>query len=525
MKKLPIGIQFFANLREGGFLYVDKTEIIERLISAGTTFFLSRPRRFGKSLLVSTLEEIFKGNKALFEGLAIYDKYDWTQTYPVIRIDWSSFDYDTLDRLKECVAQRFQAVARSYEVSATDYTVNGLLELIEQLHLKTGRPVVVLVDEYDKPMLDAIADDENFEEVKKYLHSFYGILKGAGEHLRFLFLTGVSKFAGVSIFSGLNNINDITVDKKYAALCGYTQEELENNFSEQITTAAEALELDRTDLLERIRFWYNGYSWDGKTRVYNPFSTLMFFDKEKFENFWFSTGTPTFLIEILKSGKQIGSVLRGIVTNDLGSGSYDVKTIREIPLLFQTGYLTIKKQGVNDSLLPEYTLDFPNFEVRNSFLVSLLDSFSQYPNGDTPLLIEKMKRQLIEGDVRGLESVLRGMLAFIPYSVMLDKEAYYHSLMLVWLRLLGCDILGEIVTNKGRIDAVLTLPGHVFVIEVKCQPEGSAEIIGRLLDAAVGQIKEKGYTERFGVTGEGKVSLLGVAFVGKEIACRLELLS
>ncbi|MDR1610591.1 MAG: ATP-binding protein [Candidatus Symbiothrix sp.] len=518
MKKLPIGIQTFSELRTKGYLYIDKTEDIHRMITSGKPFFLSRPRRFGKSLLVSTLEEIFKGNKPLFEGLYIYDHWDWTQQHPVIRLDFGGRSNKSAEILNLSLTKFVEAVAKEYGVSLTEAPLSDKFsELIEKLHVSTGKQVVVLIDEYDKPIIDNLSAPEVMEENKRILHDFYQRLKAADEHLRFIFLTGVSKFAGVSIFSGLNNLNDITLDERYASMCGYTQRELETNFVEYIDDVAQYMNTDKEKLLDDIRFWYNGYSWDGRTPVYNPFSTLLFFDKRQFDNYWFRTGTPTFLIETLMKRNQLKPILEPVITDSSIFESFNPVRISEIPLLFQTGYLTVKDKDFR-SAPPQYILGIPNNEVKESLLKHLLSAYSYYPLESAQELRQRMQQQLLVGNAAGLEQSLREMLAYIPYPLHIGREAYYHSLMLLWLKLLGFDITGEVTSNIGSIDAVWKFSGHTIVAEVKCQVKKGR--ISTLLTKAIRQIEEKRYCERF--MNEPKVSLLAVVFAEKEIGCRMK---
>jgi hypothetical protein len=277
MKKLPIGIQSFEDLRSNDYLYVDKTEIIYRIISSGKVYFLSRPRRFGKSLLVSTMEAIFKGKKELFEGLYIYDHWDWSQQYPVIRIDWTLISHSAPEEMKTSMCRYLRRIAEGYEITLSGETASDCFdELILRLYRQTGKKVVVLIDEYDKPVTSHLFD-AHLDNIRRMVHDFYQVMKGADEHLQFVFLTGVSNVFGAVVFSALNQLNDISLDKPFTAICGYTQEELESNFPEYIDSAAESLEMTREHLLERIRYWYDGYPWDGKTSIYNPFSMLLFF--------------------------------------------------------------------------------------------------------------------------------------------------------------------------------------------------------------------------------------------------------
>jgi hypothetical protein len=356
MKNLPIGIQSFEDIRSNNYLYVDKTEYLYRMVTTGKVYFLSRPRRFGKSLTVSTLEALFRGQKELFEGLYIYDKWDWTKQYPVIRIDWTAIKHGTSEEIERDLLVWLKRLARENEITLfSEYASSCFGELIVELHRKTGEKVVVLIDEYDKPVTDNLMNKEVREANKQALHDFYQVMKGTDDHLRLIFLTGVSKFAGLSVFSALNNPKDITLDKNYAMLCGITQEELESYFPEHLDAVAKELSITRNELLENIQEWYNGYSWDGKTSVYNPFSTLLLLDQKVFRNFWFATGTPTFLIELLKKRNNIESYLQPIQARDNIFSSYDPERLETIPLLFQTGYLTIKGVTLEDFEL-KYTL-------------------------------------------------------------------------------------------------------------------------------------------------------------------------
>ncbi|MDR0733517.1 MAG: ATP-binding protein [Dysgonamonadaceae bacterium] len=518
MKNLPIGTQSFEILRTTNCVYVDKTEIIYRLITTGRVYFLSRPRRFGKSLLISTMEAIFKGKKELFEGLYIYDRWDWSLQYPVIRIDWSNIKHATPEEMERSMLLFLKRHAALYQITlVSEYASDCFAELIELLHLKTGQQVVVLIDEYDVPILDAIgATPELMKKTREWIHDFYRILKAGDEHLRFIFLTGVSKFSGLSVFSALNNINDISMDSQYASVCGYTQPELESYFADYIDITAENMEITRETLLKNIRCLYNGYTWDGKTPVYNPFSTLLFFYKKEFAGYWFRTGTPTFLINILRQRNQLNVVLEEFTVDASVFDSFDPESIAAEPLLFQTGYLTVKRKELVDEGRPQYTLALPNREVRESLLKHLLNVYTEYPVAQTDSLKSDMQRHICECDGDGLANDLRRMLACVPYNLQVAGEAYYHSIFLIWMKLLGFDIQGELMTNTGRIDAVWRQNDLTVVAELKFHRSKSAK---SLLKDALAQIREKRYYERF---ADRKVLLLGVAFTGKDVACRME---
>jgi hypothetical protein len=495
---------------------VDKTEIIHEMVSSGRIYFLSRPRRFGKSLLVSTLDALFSGWKNLFEGLFIYDKWDWTQQYPVIRLDFGKRGFTTPEELKISLNDFVESIANKYQLSLLENTLSGKFgELIKKTHHTTGQQVVVLVDEYDKPITDHLSNIEILEANKDILHDFYQVLKASDDHIRFIFLTGVSKFSGVSVFSALNNVDDLTIDGEYASICGYTQEELESCFSEYIDTVAVHLGKNREALLASIRTWYDGYSWDGKTSVYNPFSTLSFFKKKFFADYWFRTGTPTFLIEILKTRNQIKPVLEPVKVGMSAFDSYDPANIGEISLLFQTGYLTIRSIDLS-SERPQFTLGIPNEEVGRSFLEHLLNVYSNYPLEEIQPLISDMRQQIHNGETSALEQNLRMLLAHIPNILHIENEAYYHSLFLLLMKVLGFDIHGEVLTNVGRIDAVWQQYGLTVVAEIKYH---SRKDINSLLDEAMKQICDRRYYEAF---LDRKVILMAIAFTGKEVKCRME---
>ena len=519
MKPLPIGIQSFADLRKNGYLYVDKTEDIYRMITSGKTYFLSRPRRFGKSLLLSTLEAIFKGKKELFEGLYIDDKMNW-ESHPVIKIDWSKIKHTSSQEMEVDMSDYLKGVAENYQILLTrEYASGKFDELIVRLHEKFGKQVVILVDEYDMPILDALKKPDVVNDVRGFLQSFYQIIKANDDHLRFVFLTGVSKFAKVSVFSGLNNPDDITMDDKYASICGYTQEELTSYFSEHITDFALSEKVSESEIVESIRGWYNGFSWDGRTFVYNPFSTLILFNKKRFSDYWFASGTPTFLIDLIRERNDVKLLLESTQIQASGFDSFEPAAIDTKLLLFQTGYLTVK--SVARSRFGEevvYTLDVPNREVRQALMTHFTAAYTAFPLSDTAPMRERMLGQLLDGDADAFERAVQEMFARIPYQLHIPREAYYHSMLLLWLNLLGFDVMGEIPTDKGRIDAVWTWEDRVVIAEIKYAGKGSCET---LIDAALTQIKKNRYHERY--AGENRrIAFLAIAFAGKKIACRME---
>jgi hypothetical protein len=417
-------------------------------------------------------------------------------------------------------------IAGEHQVTlTTEYASDGMNELIEQLHQKTGRQVVVLIDEYDMPILDALNDSSNMQEIRNFLQSFYKILKAADEHLRFVFLTGVSKFSKVSVFSGLNNLNDITLDTKYATLCGYTQTELEFNFDLHIQSMADSGQTTREELLSAIQDWYDGYSWNGETSVYNPFSTLLLFDKKEFNNYWFATGTPTFLVNLIKERNDVNKLSELVILPSSGFESNDPDKMETVQLLFQTGYLTVKKKErdpFGDTF--EYTLGIPNREVQESLMSHLFAGYSGYSALETEPMRNRLRRHLLDCDEEGFCRDMQAMFAHIPYQLHIPREAYYHSLLLLWLKLLGFEVEGEVSTDKGRIDAVWTWRNHAVVAELKYRVAPAEEVVSPdnltpLVDEAMAQIKSHRYHERY---AGYQITLAALAFTGKDIACRLE---
>jgi DNA-binding Lrp family transcriptional regulator len=367
-------------------------------------------------------------------------------------------------------------------------------------------------------MIDNLVEKEVYDKVKKTLHNFYQVIKGSDEHIKFMFMTGVSRFSGLSIFSGLNNLNDITMDYKYSAICGYTQEELERDFKEYIESTAESMGISKEELLREIKYWYNGYSWAGKTFMYNPFSTLKFFDKQEFTGYWFETGTPTFLIEQVEKMEEVESLVQEQrVSQEVLKGP-DNEEMEPTSLLFQTGYLTVKRKE-NTDREPVYTVDFPNYEVRKAFLTRLVAVCARKTQKDTEGIRKKIKEAIKKEEAGKLEESLRELYANIPYDLHTKKESYYHSLFLIATRMIGYEVEGEVHTDKGRIDVVIKEKERVVVVEIKCAKEKGSKLESKLKEA-MKQIRERKYYEKY----EGKeVSLLGIV-IGerKEIRCKFE---
>jgi hypothetical protein len=499
MKKLPIGIQTFEKLIRENCLYIDKTRSIFQMIDQGSVYFLSRPRRFGKSLLLTTLEAIFQGKKELFKGLWIYDsEYQW-QTYPVIRITFSGISFSTLKTLEDNINHQLSEIAQKFQVKL-EYTTfyERFRELIRKL--SDIENVVVLIDEYDKPILDVIHEPELAQANRDTLRTFYTVLKDADPYLRFVFLTGVSKFSKVSVFSGLNHLNDISMARDYAEMLGYTQEELERYFAEHMEELAREQEVDRETLLPLIRRWYNGYQFSTRpVRVYNPFSVLLLFTQKEFRNYWFETGTPSFLINLIKKYDYDIPAIEHLEVAEPAFSTYEIDDLRVEPLLYQTGYITITAHNREDRL---YTLGYPNLEVKQAFLEYLVDSVSPVRRELASSYIVKLIKALRSAAMENFFEVLRVFFADIPYDIQLKHEKYYQTIFYLVFTLLGLRIESEVSTNKGRIDAVLLTSEKTFLFEFKLYD--SAE-------TALEQIKTLEYFQKYKQRGKPLV-LVGVAF-------------
>ena len=500
MKKLPIGLQDFKRLRTENYLYVDKTELLYQLATDGVYYFLSRPRRFGKSLLVSTLAELFRGSQELFEELWIHDRWDWQQTYPVLdfRFNKSGYKVSGLEAfLYEELADRAAAYGITLKKSSYPAQLEELIIALAQQHQR----VVILIDEYDKPILDYLDDLPQARANREILKNFYSVLKPLDPYLRFVLLTGVSKFSRVSIFSELNNLKDLTLHSRYPTLLGYTQNELEQYFADRIDQLAPSFG-GREALLTQIKRWYNGYSWDAQNFVYNPFSVLNFFDQGDFQNFWFETGTPTFLVKLLNRERKYN--LENQQVSALVLSAFEIERIDAYTLLFQTGYLTICARDGQT-----YTLSYPNQEVKHALLQHLLAEYSgEYPS-QTAIRALQLKEALAQDDVAGFVAVLNGLFASIPYQIFIaDKEAYYHSVIFLSLSLVDLFVQAEVSQAKGRPDAVVHTESAIYVLEFKL--DQSAEV-------ALEQIKTNHYAAPYLSQGKA-VRAVGFNFSSEQKA-------
>ena len=497
MKKLPVGTQDFEVLRADDCLYVDKTADIHRLVTEGRVYFLSRPRRFGKSLLVSTLKAIFEGRRDLFEGLAIDGlDYDWRK-HPVLHVDFSAEKVRDAQALETYLAEQVESAAGRWGRGTGGSTYTGRLR-----HLLQGcaEKVAILIDEYDKPILDHIEHPELAAEMREVLKGFYTTIKSCDAHLRFVFLTGVSKFAKMSVFSGLNNLKDISMDRRYATMLGYTQEELERYFEEGIDSLAVKEQCARSECIERIRAWYDGYGFaSGAERVYNPFSTLLLFDTLEFRNYWYETGTPTFLVKLIREQGLDLSALGGQDVGDAAFSSYEPEHLRPYPLLYQTGYLTITAY---DREFDVYRLDYPNEEVRRSFTEALVEEYTGIDRELEAGHMVRLVKALRSGDMAAFFETLSVFFANIPYDIQLKQEKYYQTIFYLVFTLLGLRMEAEVRTDRGRIDAVAQTGDTVYVFEFKLT--GTAE-------EALEQALSREYVLKY--KGAGKaVRVFGVAF-------------
>jgi Predicted AAA-ATPase/PD-(D/E)XK nuclease superfamily len=492
IQRYPVGIQDFSEIRNGGYVYVDKTFFIEKLLNQSKFYFLSRPRRFGKSLLLSTIEYLFKAHQALFKGLYIEDKWDWNHHNPVVKISFSNIGHKDLG-LSEAISQNLHAIAKQYNISLQSSHNSGQFkELIEALSVKHGK-VVVLIDEYDKPIIDYIGTGaEGMLQATKnrdILKAFYSILKDADPFLRFVFITGVSKFSRVSIFSDLNNLKDLSVDTNFEDICGINEEELKASFEEELKIANP----------EKIKQWYNGYSWGGSKKVYNPFSVLNFFAGDgRFRNYWFETGTPTFLVNLAKDAQLYDFENQRINTEQLNS--YDLEHLQIIPLMFQTGYLTIKDY---DEIGDIYTLDYPNLEVRRSYLESLVNNYIQSQKDKAGVVVYDIHTALIRRDFVQLQLLINTLFKSIPYTIWQNEnEHFYHAILHLTFRMLNIYVTSEVQTSDGRMDALVQTDQYVYCFEFKL--DHSANI-------ALQQIKDKGYLQPY--LHQGKICIaIGVNF-------------
>ncbi len=505
---LPMGIQTFSTLREEGYYYVDKTPLIQEMIRQGRFYSLSRPRRFGKSLLVSTLQELFEGNEPLFRGLDIHPHWDWSAQHPVVCLSFDG-DVSTPESLEKNVLNQLYDIEQAHDLKSLPPVTsapNRLRSILAHLHRATGRQVVVLVDEYDRPVLNVLEDGGKARINRDRLRNLYSILKGSEKHIRFVFVTGITMFSMTSFSSGLNNLTDISLSPRYAGICGYTERDLDTVFAPELEG------LDR----DRIRRWYNGYNWLGEERLYNPHDILHLFNEHEFQAHWFQSGGPGYLYRLLMEKKVSPMQLENCVVDADFVSKFDLDTFSSEALLFQSGYLTITEEEERGSYTL-YHLDYPNFGVQSSFNMGL----AEYLTGcgeEVATAGRDMVEALGANDFSLFREKIRKLLSGIPHSWhdsgdLGHYESWYASLLYMGFRTTRVEVKAEEASSHGRSDMVLLHEGQVFVLEFKMVKDKTEAEQG--LDSAIKQIREKGYAEKYRGRGE-LVHLIGMVFGRKK---------
>lgn len=510
LKRLPIGVQSFSKMRNENFVYVDKTEHIYNLARYGGHYFLSRPRRFGKSLMVSTIKQLFQGNRPLFKGLWIEDKWDWSKTNPVIHISCASLGYKEFGLAAAFKIELKDIADKKGIVFKTDSYQQQFKELIEQLYYQHGE-VVILIDEYDKPIIDFL-QKEDLPQAKanqKVMKTFYSILKDSEDYIRMLFITGVSKFSRVSIFSDLNHLTDLTLHNDFSTIVGYTQEELEVYFKGHIENVMAHQNKTYPEILIGMKEWYDGFSWDGIHHLYNPFGTLTFLNEKVFSNTWFSTATPTFLINLIKE-KGVFRYEKQWMSK-LSVEKYDLDNLDLVSLMFQTGYLTVVEMDITNG---DMLLDYPNREVRDGMYQFLLDDMTrnqyQLSSGVT---VKDLSKAFRKDDMAQVQLIINSLFADLPAPLYQPKddnkrkevelsERFFHGVIHLLFKYLGIFVESEVYTSFGRADSVVTTDTHIYVFEFKYNRSGKA---------AFEQITKKNYGEKYRATGK-KIIGIGVNF-------------
>ncbi|WP_119393904.1 ATP-binding protein [Salinibius halmophilus] len=505
MKKLPIAVSSFEVMRSTDYLYVDKTHMLEALTSQGRYFFLSRPRRFGKSLLLDTMHQLFEGKRELFRGLHIEPNWDWSVCYPVIRLDFGSGTLKSPEELKEKIGEMLRHNVNRLQIRTTAQTSSGVLaELIEGSVKQYGQKAVVLIDEYDKPILDNIENDPVAQAMRDGLKNLYSVLKTQDAHLRFVFMTGVSKFSKVSLFSGLNQLEDISLDERFATICGYTHHDLQTLFADHLAGVDWA----------KLKQWYNGYNFLGEP-VYNPYDILLFISKgHSYRNYWFETGSPSFLMKLFKQQQYFLPELSDIEVGEEILDNFDVEHIDPVTLLYQSGYLTIKetRRRMNDQLF--FVLTVPNQEVQQALNTHLAGGYAQHGSPTRASLQFKLFDALNEGDIAGLEQHIKALFAGIPwrnytYNELADSEGFYASVLYAFFASLNASIRAEDISNHGQTDLTIELGDFVYVMEIK--RDTSPDYVAGEVNPALEQIQQRGYSAKY--VGQGKtVFEVGMVF-------------
>ena len=501
----PIGLQNFEKIRKGGYLYVDKTSLIYKLATSGTYYFLSRPRRFGKSLLLSTMEAYFKGKRELFKGLAIEQlEKEWAE-YPVLHLDLNGKKYDTPQALTDNINYHLNLWEKEFGPGLANDIETRFKEVIDAAYEKTGRQVVILIDEYDKPIVDNLGDPELAEYYKRTLQGFYSVIKAMDGQIRFGFLTGVSKIGKLSVFSGLNNLQDISMNSDFIDICGITEEDLHSYFDESIKILAAANDLGSEDCYAKLKEMYDGYHFsEDSVGVYNPFSILNTFKTNKFKEYWFETGTPTMLVDVMKrTSFDITTLSDNVIVSSAAlSGMQDIVN-KPVPSFFQTGYLTIKEY---DKEYKEYRLGFPNEEVKNGFLNFIYSYYVPVNPASDSTKTSQLSRALKSGNPDAFMTTLEALFANTTYQIQGNAEMDFQYAMYIIIELLGEYVQAERTTSNGRIDLLLQTKDYIYIIELK---------IDNTAEAALQQIEEKGYDRPF-ADDPRKLFKIGVSFSTKD---------
>ena len=490
-KKYPVGIQSFSDIRKGGYFYIDKTDLIYKLVQTGKYYFLSRPRRFGKSLLISTLEAYFKGKKELFKGLAMESlEKEWIE-YPVLHLDLNAEKFESPEKLNNLLNDalcKWERIYGSYE-SEKSFSLR-FMGIIRRAAEKTGKQVVILIDEYDKPLLQTIGNEELQDDFRGTLKAFYGVMKSSDRYIRFALLTGVTKFSKVSVFSDLNNLEDISLQSDYQALCGITHNELTSLLADEIKELANANGMTEENAKNELKEWYDGYHFTAKgIGIYNPFSLLQVMKQKAFGNYWFETGTPTFLVESLKKNRYpLENLVGSMATSDILGGT-DSADENPLPVLYQSGYLTIKGYY---SEFKTFVLGFPNREVEDGFTRFILPYYASVQKADSPSEIIRLVQEVRAGKVDSFMTRLQSFFADTPYELVRDLELHYQNVMFIVFKLLGFYTQAEYHTSKGRIDLLVKTDKYIYIMEFKL--DGTAE-------QALQQINEKSYSAPFSSDG------------------------
>lgn len=504
MKRLPVDVSSFKTMIEDGYLYVDKTEIIYHLITKRRLYFLSRPRRFGKSLLISTLRELFSGNKKLFEKTWIAtSQYQWIE-YPVLHLDFSSMDNETATEFKMSLARKLDKLSMQYGIDIRKDKSPGskIQTIVESLAQKNK--VVILIDEYDYPLLAHITEPTKAQGIQKVIRDFFSVIKGLDEYIHAIFITGVTKFSKTSIFSGMNNLNDITMSPEAALLLGYTEQEIKQNFKEYTELLLAKKNFSQVKFFEQLQAWYDGYRFsESEKKVYNPYSVLHCYDQQKFNNFWFETGTPSFLVTLIKDQFSYLEDITHVEVSAQSLGTFDIYELPLIPILFQTGYLTIHEY---DKVHNTYKLAYPNKEVSDSFKKYLLRSLVSKPEHYIENILDKFKVSLEEQDIDAFCKNLTSLLATIPYQLYIQKEAYFHTIFHILVDLLGFKGQSEVSSSKGRLDMVLDTPKAIIIFEFKFKSTGQK---------ALKQIIEQRYYEKY-LRSDKPIIAVGLSFNMKQ---------